>query len=438
MASIINDPADRKRVQFFGPDGKRRTIRLGKCSDGRATKFVNNLEEVLLARDRGHLDRKHHDWLDTLSDKMHTKLAKFGVVEPRARAAMTLGEFIAEYLSTLTGKPNTLRNYQQVGRALTDFMGADKPLRQVSAPDGDRWQRWMRSERTDAEGNPAPLSEATISKWTTIARRMFRKAVAWGQAPASPFADLVANTSKQKNRDRQFFVARDVAQRVIDKCPDSEWKLIVALARYGGLRCPTEVLALRWEDINWEAKRILVHSPKTEHHAGGATRPMPLFAELEPHLLAVFTEAHDDDGTAPAPTEHVITRHRIDNRGNLRTQFARIIRLAGVELWPKLFNNLRSTRQTELCNTFPAHVVCRWLGNSRDVADDHYLQVTDEHFAAAVNSAEEKAAHYPAQSAAAGKGQQGTHAAKGAEIPLVSAGVPYSPTVQRSPQESNL
>src|SRR5687767_10277239 len=123
MASIINDPNDRKRVQFFGPDGKRRTIRLGKCSTGRAQKFVGSLEDVLAARDRGRLDAANHEWLDTLSDRTHAKLAKFGVVDPRARGAMTLGEFVTEYLSVLTGKPNTRRNYEQVGRALTDFFG---------------------------------------------------------------------------------------------------------------------------------------------------------------------------------------------------------------------------------------------------------------------------------------------------------------------------
>ena len=57
--------------------------------------------------------------------------------------------------------------------------------------------------------------------------------------------------------------------------------------------------------------------------------------------------------------------------------------------WPKLFHNLRATRQTELEENFPTHVVCKWLGNSAAVARKHYLQVTDEHFP--------KAAQNPAQ-----------------------------------------
>ena len=45
--------------------------------------------------------------------------------------------------------------------------------------------------------------------------------------------------------------------------------LIFALSRFAGLRCPSEHLALRWSDINWERSRMIVQSPKTEHHEGG-------------------------------------------------------------------------------------------------------------------------------------------------------------------------
>ena len=30
--------------------------------------------------------------------------------------------------------------------------------------------------------------------------------------------------------------------------------------------------------------------------------------------------------------------------------------------WPKLFQNLRSRRETELAEQFPMHVVCSWIG----------------------------------------------------------------------------
>jgi hypothetical protein len=74
-------------------------------------------------------------------------------------------------------------------------------------------------------------------------------------------------------------------------------------------------------------------------------------------------------------------------RSNLRTQLCKIIKRAGLKPWPKLFQNLRSTRQTELAEEYPAHVVCDWIGNSQAVAAKHYLQTTDEHFAKAAHLA---------------------------------------------------
>ena len=124
---------------------------------------------------------------------------------------------------------------------------------------------------------------------------------------------------------------------------------------------------------------MLVRSPKTEHHVGHDSRLVPLFPELLPYLREVFEQA--DPGT-----EYVITRYRQANC-NLRTQLKRIITKAGLKAWPKLFQNLRSTRETELTERWPEHVVCAWMGNSRPVARKHYLQVTEEHFEQAATPA---------------------------------------------------
>ena len=59
-------------------------------------------------------------------------------------------------------------------------------------------------------------------------------------------------------------------------------RLLVALSRYGGLRCPSECLRLRWLDIDSATERITITSPKTEHHNGKGTRVIPLFSELRP------------------------------------------------------------------------------------------------------------------------------------------------------------
>ena len=68
---------------------------------------------------------------------------------------------------------------------------------------------------------------------------------------------------------------------------------------------------------------------------------------------------------------------------NLRTELLRLLKKARIEPWPRLFHNLRATRETELVAHFPIHVVAHWLGNTPDIAMRHYLLVTEGDFAKA-------------------------------------------------------
>ncbi len=119
---------------------------------------------------------------------------------------------------------------------------------------------------------------------------------------------------------------------------------------------------------------IAITSPKTEHHEGKGSRVVPIF----PELRSLLDEAYFQDSDSPR-SEFVIARRR-DGNVNWRTQLERIIHKAGLTPWPKLFQNLRSTRETELTASFPLHVVTAWLGNSQLIAVKHYVQVTDSHF----------------------------------------------------------
>ncbi len=73
---------------------------------------------------------------------------------------------------------------------------------------------------------------------------------------------------------------------------------------------------------------------------------------------------------------------------NLRTTFGKLITRAGLEPWPRLFHNLRSSRETELLEEFSVHVVSLWMGHDAKVSLKHYAQTTDEHYDRAASGAE--------------------------------------------------
>ncbi len=79
-----------------------------------------------------------------------------------------------------------------------------------------------------------------------------------------------------------------------------------------------------------------------------------MFPELRTALMVAFEQA-------PEGAVHVIARYRNKN-SNLRTQFTRILDRAGLKPWPKLFHNLRATRQTELSAIHPPTRCLRVVG----------------------------------------------------------------------------
>lgn len=204
----------------------------------------------------------------------------------------------------------------------------------------------------------------------------------------------------------------ETIQRVLDACPTTEWKAIIALCRFGGLRCPSEVLKLRWTDIDWDQNRVLVRSPKTEHHEGGESRTIPLF----PELREILSELH----LSPEGAEFVIKPKAQGGKSNLRTTMEKIITKAGVEPWGKPFQNLRSSRETELMQTHPIHVVTAWLGNTPKVAMESYLQVRDSDFEKAIST--RILAQNLAQQASAVTGDDSQDGPLEAENTLIPAG----------------
>jgi len=415
MASISKETGGRRRIQFVDGNGKRRSVYLGKCSQRFAENVKLHVEALAVAKGGSvAVEPATVKWVREISDELAGKLAKVGLIEPRERAA--LKAFIDGYIAERADvKPGTRIAYRQTRRCLLEYFGDDRPLHRITQGDADGFRLWL--------VNHEKLADNTVRRRCGIARQFLRVAVRRRLIDANPFSDMPV--SVRRNEKRYYFISLAEAAAVLKACPDAQWRLMFALARFGGLRCPSEHLGLRWGDVDWERGRIRVHSPKTERHPGGESREIPIFPELRPYLEAVWDQAEPG-------TEWVITRYR-DTSLNLRTQLLRIIWRAGLREWPKLWQNLRSTRQTELAETYPLHVVCDWIGNSAAVAAEHYLQTTDEHYRQAVQEAAEKVVHQPVQLTHENPGESWKPKREDPRKPKVFQGLPQCTKVQIGP-----
>jgi integrase len=142
----------------------------------------------------------------------------------------------------------------------------------------------------------------------------------------------------EANPARMFYVNLETSARILKACPTMSWKCIFTLARFCGMRSPSEVLALKWTDVDFARGRLRIDSSKT------GLRYCPLFPHVRELLLEARQEAENVTG---------VCDRGLPEGANLGTQFGRIVRSAGVEPWPKIFHNLRSSCRTDLQDQFP-------------------------------------------------------------------------------------
>ena len=208
-------------------------------------------------------------------------------------------------------------------------------------------------------------AQATVSGHIKRIKKALALAVKRGLIHSSAFSEVIAG--KQTNENRKHFVSREVIGKVIDACPNADWRLLVALARFGGLRNSSETMALEWKDVDFVNETINVPGSKGKN-GEIRWRTIPIYPELLEPLREAFN-----------PT-HIKCLNGLGSDANVRGKSSVILRKAGVEQWERIWHNLRATRDTELSAVLPAHEVARLMGNSVKVSEEHYKMINPENF----------------------------------------------------------
>ncbi len=363
MASLIEYANGLRRIEFtLTKGGPRRLLRLGRMPRRDAERLNSHLEHLIAAKVAGFaIDAETGRWLAQLDQPLYQRLVAMDLVPPRqGSTSHTLREVLARFKQVLEVdvKPATAVFYGHTLRNLESCFG-DIALSSITPGMADDYRAWLARHEH--------LTPATVNRRITAVKTIFRKALRWQMVDKNPFDGVKSGGSTNESR-KQFIPQSDIL-KILDICPHIDWKVLIVLSRFGGLRIPSEALPLTWADLNWDKGTLLVHSPKTEHHEGQASRLVPLFPMLRNILLEAFEKAE------PGAT-WIITRYR-DSNANLRQHFERIILRAGLTPWPKPWHNMRASRQSELMAEFDLATACRWLGNSPTVAARHYAMSTD-------------------------------------------------------------
>ena len=397
MSSIINDRKTKtKRFMFYGTGKKRHTIRLGNVTMEIARSFKARVDVLINAQKmQVAVDPGTARWVRELPDKLHADLAKYGLVIPR-KQGVTLGDIIPKLIKSraATVSEQTIEIWEQSKKSLYRYFGQDKRVDTITRTDAESFRSWLVSDgRLDGKGG---LKPTTVWKRLQHVMAFFKLMVLNDDIVKNPFEGM--SMSPVVDEERNEYIDEEFIYKIMEYVPDAEWRLLISLWRFGGFRGSTEPLLLRWQDIQWDdggnIGTITVTSKKTKRYAGQGTRIIPIFPELVKPLYEAFEQSKEGD-------VYVITKHaphylrKIKNRGkldkikaNLGTVFAKYVRKAGIQPWPKIVNNLRASFETDLLNgkydtpdrRIGIQTIAKWLGHSPKVMLKHYGRVSNEDF----------------------------------------------------------
>ena len=375
MATIARNPKNQTlRILFYDRDKRRKAIYLGKVSEDIADGIRRKVERFLNAQLHGEEpSRADSAWLADSGFK--ERFRKVGLIaqtlEEKRQETPTLEDFLKRYQERRAAevKPATRLVWSQVVGNLLEILPKGIRLDEITTGHAKEFYSRLKAKE---------MNNSTIAKRLGFCRQFFNDAVDWEIIAKNPFSKVHAPKSSLKSN---AFVSRESIDRVMRLAP-LRWRVIIALSRYGGLRTPSETLSLKWSHIDWERDRMHIPEPKVEHHEGRGVRGCPLFPELKAILQDAF-EVYGGESEFVVDADAYRAAAQSANgwqNANLRTQFLKLLQKAGVEPWPRLFHSMRASRQTELEEQFPSHVVCGWIGNSETIAKASYLLITEDHY----------------------------------------------------------
>lgn len=369
------------RKQFTNPaTGKRESIFFGKMTPSaaqRAKEYIDRL--IVCKRLKTVPDETVQRWLMGIADEQREKLAAVGLVQGKERT--TLGGFVNAFIKRRENavKKNTIIAYKQEARKLFDYFGGDKNPETISLREAEEFAAHLRSQG---------YAEANIDKIFKQCRLFFNEMIKHEILQTNVFSKV--KTSDKPDESRNHYISRELTQRIIDAgCPDAQWRALVALMRYGGMRCPSEVLLLRWEDVDFTGEKgffsgmkvpaIKFRSIKTERHTGGGSRTIPMFKEIRPYLEDAWFSIPEGERRNYVIWDILPIAMRENEPMRLKKNFSKafcgILKKLGIDPWEKLFVNLRRSCRNDLEREYPSRVVDEWMGHSEKVANAHYVQM---------------------------------------------------------------
>ncbi|MBQ7650058.1 MAG: site-specific integrase, partial [Victivallales bacterium] len=253
-------------------------------------------------------------------------------------ATHTLKDAVEGYIRDMAARDVSRQHIANVHRVALKHIypafGEDTPIYQIGySEDILPWINGLRNGKSPRKsGKRAP---ATVSRYCCMLRAIFNFAVMEGWIVASP----MRRWRKPKEKPRRFMLTKEDAVKIMEHCSEhTRWAMEVCFNL--GLRPgPSELLALRYEAVNFEKGTVTVYARKTK-----TFREIPVKKEFLDHLREKKKESKQGfiieyDGK-PVKSIHRSFRRAVQRAGitypvclyDLRHMFGTFMLAAGADL----------------------------------------------------------------------------------------------------------
>ena len=305
-----------------------------------------------------------------------------GVARERRRTVEEAGALYLEHLEqVMQRKRTTIEDYRcHLRRHLVPFFGG-RTLDRIRPDDVERYLR------DKIAGGLAPT---TVVHHVTFLGGLFRFAIKRGWASSNPVALVDRPRLRRQSGGRLRFLQPEELEALLRAVPGDERgaleRPLYLCAAMTGLR-QGELLALKWRDIDWSARRLRVadNYPRGRYDRVETTKshlvrsiPMAdrLAGELDRHFHASAWQADDDLVFCHPHTGRPYDASKLRKRFDAALKRAEVRRIT--------FHELRHTFGTQMAAAgAPLRAIQEWMGH----ADASTTQIYAHYAADATNGA---------------------------------------------------
>ena len=288
--------------------------------------------------------------------------------------------------------PNTQVSYRDALKPLTHFFGklrGDPSVSQIQPAHIEEYLKWRLHHGPNGNSRSKPLSNRTLQLDRAVLHRAFKLALVQGYVASNPVSPVDAPQPDERTpvilSDGQF-------EKLLTACEEKDFlHLFVLTMAETGARCESEVLWLRWKDVDLKGGYIWIDSSKEHRTKSGEGRWVPMTNRLHTAMRGHFARYHFNQ-YGPDQSKwifhHVLNRGRAkagDRLASLRRSFEKAREAAGL---PSNFqqHDLRHRRITTWLaeEKHPVHVR-EAVGHANLQTTMRYTHLAKEHLRSLVD-----------------------------------------------------